>query len=175
MFYKKGVLKNFAKFIGKHLSWKKKFIINIQACSIQLATLLIKRLCHSCFFGNFCEICTKTCYIEHIWKTASEITNFLLILFSTGSLRNWIKQKVYLHIVRNKFFNINRSNRGEIIYRMVFSFRKTLCGRHENTPQFWMKYTLKVLIFAHQENIYFARSNFRYSQFLFILRVLILA
>ena len=113
------------------------------------------------FLWEFCENCTKTCYIEHIWKTASERTNFLLILFSTESLRNWIKQKVYLHIVRNKFFNINRSNRGEIIYRMVFSFRKTLSGRHGNTPQFWMKYTLKVLIFAHQENIYFARINFR--------------
>ena len=44
---KKGVLRNFAKFTGKHL-------------------------CQSLFFNNFLEISKNTFFTEHLWTTGSE-------------------------------------------------------------------------------------------------------
>ena len=53
MFYKKGVLKDFAKFTGKHLR-QSLFLIKLQILScLRPATLLKKRLCHRCFPVNF--------------------------------------------------------------------------------------------------------------------------
>ena len=59
----KGVLRNFAKFTGKH------------RCSILFfnrpATLL-KRLWHRCFSCEFCENSKNTFLTEHLWSTAFE-------------------------------------------------------------------------------------------------------
>ena len=66
---KKAVLKNFAKFIGKHLCWSL-FLINLQ--TYKPATLLEKTPTQvlSC---ECCEI-FKNIYIKgHLWTTASEL------------------------------------------------------------------------------------------------------
>ena len=61
VFYEKGVLRNFAKFTGKHLAAP--------------ATLLKKRLCNfikketlaQVFSCEFCEISKNTLFTEHLW------------------------------------------------------------------------------------------------------------
>ena len=54
---KKGVLKNFAEFTGKHLCRRS-------------ATLLKMRTWHRCFPVNFAKL-LRTFFTEHVWKTAS--------------------------------------------------------------------------------------------------------
>ena len=51
MFYKIGVLKNFTKFIGKHLCWSH-FLIKLQAPKV---CNFIKRPLYRCFPVNFVE------------------------------------------------------------------------------------------------------------------------
>ena len=52
MFCKKGVLRNFAKFTGKHLS--KRLFFN-KVADLGPATLSKKSLCHRCFPVNFAK------------------------------------------------------------------------------------------------------------------------
>ena len=54
---KKGVLENFAKFIGKHLYQNIFFLIKLQA---EGATLLKKKLWHRCFPVNFAKFLRTT-------------------------------------------------------------------------------------------------------------------
>ena len=49
---KKGVLKNFAKFTGKHLCWRLFFD---KVAGLRLPNLLKKRLQHRCFPVNFAK------------------------------------------------------------------------------------------------------------------------
>ena len=51
---KKGVLSNFAKFTGKHLC-QSLFLNKLQASGLRPATLLKKRICHSCFPVTFAK------------------------------------------------------------------------------------------------------------------------
>ena len=64
MFYKIGVLKNFAKFTGKHLCWSLFFN---KFGSLRPATLLEKRRQHSCFPVNFAKFLRTPFFIEHLW------------------------------------------------------------------------------------------------------------
>ena len=64
VFRKKGVLKNFAKFIGKHLC--QGLLFNNVAGS-RPAMLLKKRLWHRSFPENFCNVLKKSFFIEHFW------------------------------------------------------------------------------------------------------------
>ena len=64
MFYKKGVLKNFAKFIGKHL--RQRLFLN-KFAGLRPATLFKKRLCHSCFPVNFTKLLRAPFFIEQLW------------------------------------------------------------------------------------------------------------
>ena len=54
---RKGALRNFPKFAGKHL---------------RPATLLKRRLWHSCFSVNFAKYLRKPFLQEHLWATASK-------------------------------------------------------------------------------------------------------
>ena len=61
---KKGVLKNFTKFTGKHLC--QSFFIDVFA-GPRHVTLLKKRLWNRCFLMEFCEIFKRTpFFIEHL-------------------------------------------------------------------------------------------------------------
>ena len=58
VFCKKGVIRNFVKFTGKHLCQSLSFLTKLQACKVaglRPATLLKKRLWHSCFPVNFAK------------------------------------------------------------------------------------------------------------------------
>ena len=68
-FVKKGVLRNFAKFTGKHLCHRL-FFNNV--ADLRHATLLKKILWHRCFPVNFVKsLRTPFLYIEHLQMTDS--------------------------------------------------------------------------------------------------------
>ena len=62
VYCKKGVLKNFAKFTGKHLS--QSLFLN-KVAGLRPATLLKKRLWHRCFLVNFTKFLRTTFLTEH--------------------------------------------------------------------------------------------------------------
>ena len=64
VFCKKGVLRNFAKFTGKHLC--QSLFFN-KVAGLRPATLLKKSLWHRCFPVNFVNFLRTPFYIEHLW------------------------------------------------------------------------------------------------------------
>ena len=68
VFCKEGVLRNYAKFIGKYLC--QSLFFN-KVAGLRLAILLKKRLWHRCLPLNFCKV-SKNTLIEHLRKTASK-------------------------------------------------------------------------------------------------------
>ena len=63
VFCKKGVLRNFAKFTGKHL-WQSLLFNKI--AGLRTATLLTKRLWHRCFPVNFAKFLRTLFLTEHL-------------------------------------------------------------------------------------------------------------
>ena len=64
VFCKKGVLRNFAKFIGKRLC--RSLFFN-KVAALRPATLLKKRLWDRCFPKNFAKFLRTPFLIEHLW------------------------------------------------------------------------------------------------------------
>ena len=64
VFCKKGALRNFAKFTGKHLC--QSLIFN-KICWLRIANLLKMRLLHRCFPVNFAEFLRTPFFAEHLW------------------------------------------------------------------------------------------------------------
>ena len=69
MFFKKGVLKNFVNFSGKHLCWS--LFFNIVA-GIQTCYFIKKRLQHRCFPVKFAKFLRIVFFTEHLLVVASE-------------------------------------------------------------------------------------------------------
>ena len=63
VFCKKGVLRNFTKFLGKHL---RQSLFFSEAAGLRAATLLKKRLWHRCFPVNFVKFLRTTFLTEHL-------------------------------------------------------------------------------------------------------------
>ena len=72
---KKGVLRNFTKFTGKHLC--QSLFFN-KVAVLSPATLLKKRLWHRCFPLNFLEVSKNTCSREQLQTAASEIRKYTI-------------------------------------------------------------------------------------------------
>ena len=64
LFCKKGILRNFTKFIGKHLP--QSLFFN-KVAGVTPTTLLKKRLWHRCFAVNFVIFLRTLFFIEHLW------------------------------------------------------------------------------------------------------------
>ena len=64
VFCKKGVLKNFGKFTGKHLYQR---LFSYKVAGLRVATLLKKRLWHRYFPVNFVNFLRTPFFIEHLW------------------------------------------------------------------------------------------------------------
>ena len=64
VFCKKGVLKNFTKFTGKHLRQSSFFN---KVAGLRSATLLKTETLAQLFSCEFCEIFKKPISIEHLW------------------------------------------------------------------------------------------------------------
>ena len=69
---KKGVLRNFTKFTGKHLCQRLFFK---KVAGLRPATLLERSLWHKCFPVNFVKFLRTPFFIEHLWTTASKLNN----------------------------------------------------------------------------------------------------
>ena len=67
---KKGVLRNFAKFTGKHLC--QSLFFN-KVASLRPATLSKKRLWYRCFLVNFAKFLRISFLTEHLRATASQV------------------------------------------------------------------------------------------------------
>ena len=65
VFCKKGVLRNFTKFSGKHLCLSF-FLIKLQASGLRPATLLKMRDSGTGVFFEFCEFLRTSFYIKHL-------------------------------------------------------------------------------------------------------------
>ena len=65
---KKGVLRNFTKFTGKHLCQSLFFS---KVAGLRPATLFKKRLWHRCFPVNFPKFLRTPFFTESVWTTAS--------------------------------------------------------------------------------------------------------
>ena len=72
VFCRKGVLRNFAKFIGKHLC--QSFFFD-KVAGLRSATLLKKRLWHRFFSCDFCEISKNTFFYRTPLVAASVFCN----------------------------------------------------------------------------------------------------
>ena len=79
---KKCVLRNFAKFTGKHLC--QSLFFN-KVAGLRPATLLKKETLAQVFSCEFYEISKNTIFTEHLWTTASVYLNFLRSFESSGS------------------------------------------------------------------------------------------
>ena len=81
---RKGVLKNFTKFTGKHLC-QSLFLIKLKALGLQL---YLKRDSGTGVSCEFCEISKNTFSTEHLWMTASAPSRvyYLFIFFGWGDL-----------------------------------------------------------------------------------------
>ena len=64
VFCKKGVLRNFTKFTGKHLC-QSPFFNKVEG--LRPSTLLKMRLWHRCFPVNFVKFLRTPFFIEHLW------------------------------------------------------------------------------------------------------------
>ena len=64
VFCKKGVLRSFSKFTGKHLC--QSLFFN-KVAGLRTATLLKKRLWHRCFPVNFAKFLRTPFLTEHLW------------------------------------------------------------------------------------------------------------
>ena len=64
VFCKKGVLRKFTKFTGKHLC---QILFFNKVADLRPATLLKKRLWHNCFAVNFVRFLRTPFLIEHLW------------------------------------------------------------------------------------------------------------
>ena len=64
LFCKKGVLRNFTKFTGKHLCYSL-FFNKVEG--LKPATLLKKRPWHRCFPVNFAKFLRTPFFNEHLW------------------------------------------------------------------------------------------------------------
>ena len=68
MFYKIGILENFAKFTAKHL-WKSVFFNKV--LGLRTATLYKKKTLERVFPVNLAKFCKNTVITEHLRVTAS--------------------------------------------------------------------------------------------------------
>ena len=72
MFCKKGGLRNFAKFTGKHLCQGLFF----NKKRLRPVTLIKKRLCHRCFPVNFAKFIRTIFFTEHLqWLLMEKMEN----------------------------------------------------------------------------------------------------
>ena len=74
VFCKKGVLRNLAKFTGKHLC--QRLFFN-KVAGLRLATLLKNSLWHRCFPVNFAKFLRTSFFTEHLRWLLLEVANSL--------------------------------------------------------------------------------------------------
>ena len=74
VFCEKGVVRNFAKFTGKHLC-QAFFLNKVAGLRPQLATLLKESLCHTYFPVNFAKFLRTPFLTEYLWWLLLKMVN----------------------------------------------------------------------------------------------------
>ena len=92
---KKGVLRNFAKFTGKHLC-QRLFFNKVAGLGLGSATLLKKRLWHRCFQVNFAKFLRTPFLIEHVWTSAFVFTTLFRVNITVRTRSNSTKKLYWL-------------------------------------------------------------------------------
>ena len=91
VFCKKGVIRNFAKFTGKHLC-QSLFFNKFAGSSLQLYWNWDSG---TGAFQRIFEISKNTFFTEHLWATTSDFEGFMVDLFNIPSSLNKIKDWLY--------------------------------------------------------------------------------
>ena len=89
VFCKKGILRNFAKFTGKHLC--QRLLFN-KVASLGLQLYQKKSLWHRCLPVNFVKFLRTYFFTEHLWATASDSTKSI-----NKTLVKFYKETLILH------------------------------------------------------------------------------
>ena len=93
---RKGVLRNSAKFTGKHLCQSLFFD---KVVGPRAATLLKKRLWHSCFSVNFAEFLRTPFLTEHLWwLLPCKVNSCINVGFLSVSLNLFLSIKICFNI-----------------------------------------------------------------------------
>ena len=104
MFCKKGVLRKFTKFTGKHLC---QTLFFNKVAGLRAATLSKKRLWHRCFTVNFTKFIRTIFFTEHLWWLLQiRVTNKILkcLFFSDESLDKQKTKKLltFISVIHEK-------------------------------------------------------------------------
>ena len=103
---KKGVLRNFATFTGKHLC-QSHFFSKVAGPGLRPATLLKKRLRHSCFPVNFVKFLRAPLFTEYfLWLLLKCIFSLQANSHNLGLPTSNI---LFLTMVGNRIFQCNSS------------------------------------------------------------------
>ena len=106
VFYKKVVLKNFAKLTGKHLCLSLFFNKDV---GLRPATLIKKDTPAQMFSCEYYEVFKNTFFTEHLWTTASKFFgnqrrfSFLYSRSMVGSYKIFLKSKKEALTIQNSF------------------------------------------------------------------------
>ena len=65
LFFKIGVIKNFAIFTGKHVL--KSLFNKLRACNCQACNFIKKRIKRRCFSVNLAKFFRAAFFVEHLW------------------------------------------------------------------------------------------------------------
>ena len=106
VFCKKGVLRKFAKFLGKHLCQSLFFFDKVPG--LRPATLFKKRLWHRCFPENFAKFLRTSLFIEHLQKLLLQISSSYSFTEAEGSNGQNAKNSYVLKYILNYFQVTNK-------------------------------------------------------------------
>ena len=111
----KRVLRNLAKFTGKHLC--QSLFFN-KVAGLRPATLLKKRLWHRCFPVNFTKFLRTTFFIEHVWWLLLYISvNDMYIVHQLTSLA--LATKLFDFVSMLQIYVINFGNKVKCVFLFI--------------------------------------------------------
>ena len=104
VFCRNGVVKNFAKFTGKHLC--QSLFFN-KVAGLRPATLLKKRLWHRCFPVNFAKLLRTPSFTKYLWWLLLNHYNGKVLLLHRSSWRKIIMCHIMHLKVSFRFFVVS--------------------------------------------------------------------
>ena len=163
VFCKKGVLRNFTKFTGKHLCQS---LFCSKVAGQRSATLFKNRRWQRCFPENFVKFLRTPFYIEHLWwlllmKKMKNVNNFRVLinicifLPTSARLYLWKCKKLVFSSVNVVVFN-------DTFQKMIFLLTYSNFGVLFILPVFFCFLLFIFKIYLDQSNI------FRWSAFILI-------
>ena len=147
---KTGVLRNFAKSIGKH-PCQSLFVNEVTGLGLRPATLLKKRIWHRCFPVNFAKDFKNTYFTEHLWVT-SDFLHSLFVESIFSLIAPWL---LFLVICSWKDYSYSAEFSylsGDTLFRMLLrcSIKKGVLRKY---AKFTGKHLCQSLFFNKKESL----------------------